>query len=224
MMELDDVAVARFLRADPQFFERNLKLLDEIALPDPHGGAAISLAERQQAALREKTRSLEGKLAELVEFGEANDAIGARVHRLTLAILAAADLQSLLAGMVGSLRDDFQVPHVAIRLWADVFDGVDADLAEFSAVAADFRSWVAGLATPYCGHRPDVELADWFGAAAENGAALKSFALIPLRDEHPLGVLVLASEDEQRFYSGMGTLFLQRIGEILSAALSRHVR
>jgi len=29
----------------------------------------------------------------------------------------------------------------------------------------------------------------------------------------------LASEDAQRFYPGMGTLFLQRIAEIVSSAL-----
>jgi uncharacterized protein YigA (DUF484 family) len=32
-------------------------------------------------------------------------------------------------------------------------------------------------------------------------------------------LLLLASEDPQRFYSGMGTLFLERLGELISAAL-----
>jgi uncharacterized protein YigA (DUF484 family) len=36
-----------------------------------------------------------------------------------------------------------------------------------------------------------------------------------------LGLLVLASPDGQRFNSGMGTDFLERIGEVASAALSR---
>jgi uncharacterized protein YigA (DUF484 family) len=33
------------------------------------------------------------------------------------------------------------------------------------------------------------------------------------------GLLLLASEDPQRFYSGMGTLFLERLGELISAVL-----
>ena len=33
----------------------------------------------------------------------------------------------------------------------------------------------------------------------------------------------MASEDKQRFYPEMGTLYLDRIGEILSAGLSRFV-
>jgi uncharacterized protein YigA (DUF484 family) len=35
------------------------------------------------------------------------------------------------------------------------------------------------------------------------------------------GLLVLASEDAQRFYPEMGTLYLKRIGELLSATLQR---
>jgi uncharacterized protein YigA (DUF484 family) len=35
-------------------------------------------------------------------------------------------------------------------------------------------------------------------------------------------MLALASEDPTRFYAGMGTLYLQRLGELLSAALERH--
>ena len=222
-MDLDDLAVAQFLRADPLFFERNLTLLDEIDLPDPHGGAAISLAERQQVALRGKLRNLEGKLAELVSFGEANDVISEKVHRLTLAILSATDLQGLLSDVVGKLQDDFQVPHVAIRLWADAKSDIDASLPEFSAVAADFRSWVEGLNRPYCGHRPGLDMQDWFSNATDGGLVLKSFALIPLRGERTFGLLVLASEDEQRFYPEMGTLFLQRMSDVLSAALSRYL-
>jgi uncharacterized protein YigA (DUF484 family) len=223
-MELDDVAVAQFLRADPQFFERNLNLLEEIALPDPHGGAAVSMTERQQAALREKMRLLEGKLLDLLAFGETNDAIGERMHRLTCAILETTSFASLITTVVNNLRDDFQVPHVAVRLWASAKNGDDAHLVQFATMPADFKDWANALNTPYCGHHPEMSVADWFGSApAENGAPLQSFALIPLRDGHTLGLLALASPDPQRFYPDMGTLFLQRISDMLSAALSRYV-
>ncbi len=45
-----------------------------------------------------------------------------------------------------------------------------------------------------------------------------------LRDgEHCFGVLAMASEDPQRFYPEMGTLYLERIGELLACALRRHL-
>ena len=50
------------------------------------------------------------------------------------------------------------------------------------------------------------------------------FALVPLRfGEHCVGVLALASEDAQRFYPEMGTLYLLRIGELLASAMRRHL-
>ena len=61
----------------------------------------------------------------------------------------------------------------------------------------------------------------WFGEAAPH---LKSFALVALaRDGLPFGVIALASEDPKRFYPEMGTLYLQRIGELLSHALWRFI-
>ena len=41
--------------------------------------------------------------------------------------------------------------------------------------------------------------------------------------EQAFGLLALASEDPQRFYPDMGTLYLKRLGEIVSAALARHL-
>jgi len=37
------------------------------------------------------------------------------------------------------------------------------------------------------------------------------------------GLLAMASEDEQRFYPEMGTLYVKRIGELVSAALLRYI-
>jgi hypothetical protein len=65
-----------------------------------------------------------------------------------------------------------------------------------------------------------LDIDAWFG---ETNSTLKSFALIALRSERSFGLLALASEDAQRFYPEMGTMFLKRIGELASAALKRYV-
>ena len=41
-------------------------------LPHPHGGRTVSIGERQLVATREKVKLLEGKLSELIQFGEEN--------------------------------------------------------------------------------------------------------------------------------------------------------
>ena len=65
------------------------------------------------------------------------------------------------------------------------------------------------------------DTARWFGDGA---AQLHSFAYLPLHaGSETIGLLVLASEDRQRFYPEMGTVFLQRIAEAVSSALHPHL-
>src|SRR5437879_13619737 len=92
-------------------------MLAEITVPHPHGGRAIPLSDRQMLGLREKSKALESRLTELLQIGEENDAIGEKMHRLSLALLSAPDLQSLLTVLYLHLREDFAVPHSALRIW-----------------------------------------------------------------------------------------------------------
>jgi uncharacterized protein YigA (DUF484 family) len=219
-MQNTDEQFCEYLRANPQFFERNAHLLTEIYLPSPHGSGTISLAERQQLAQRDKIRILEAKLSELIQFGEENDVISDKVHRLTLGILAARGFEALVQMVSHSLREDFQVPHVAIRLWANPQNKGDRAGGEFEPVDEALIAWAQELNAPYCGHSPAMGVEGWFG---ETNAPLKSYALIPLRGETVFGLLAMASEDAQRFYPEMGTLYLKRIGELLSVALLRYI-
>lgn len=217
-MQLTADQVAEYLRADPQFFEAHAALLTELYLPSPHGSGTISLAERQQLAQRDKIRILEAKLSELIQFGEENDVISERVHRLSLGLLAARSFDALTQLVGHNLREDFQVPHVALRLWARPQQAEDGTAEEFSGVSEELILWSQNLNAPYCGHLPPLALG--LDAAV---APLQSCALIPLRGEAAFGLLVLASEDARRFYPEMGTLYLKRIGELVSVALLRHL-
>ncbi len=211
--------VADFLRQNPGFFEQNVDLLVNLQIPHPHGGRAVSIGERQLVAVREKTRLLEEKLRELIGYGEENDAVSAKVHRLACRLLEAAGLDSALDTAYLDLLDHFAVPHVAVRLW-NVAER-NPETREFGEVAVEMREFVAQMSAPYCGNHAVYESQGWFGEAAPH---LKSFALVALRrGELCIGVLALASEDARRFYPEMGTLYLARIGELLASALSRHV-
>jgi len=57
----------------------------------------------------------------------------------------------------------------------------------------------------------------WFREAAEH---VRSVALVPLGESVVFGLLALGSEDPQRFFPGMGTLYLRRIGELCAAGVS----
>ena len=216
-MKAEDVV--RYLQDNHAFFEDQAEALAQIYIPHPHGGRAIPIAERQIITLREKSRMLETKLAELIQFGEENDAIGEKMHRLCLALFPAAELQGLLQALYYNLREDFAVPHAALRLWRA--DGEAAGEGEFAPVSGELRDYARALEHPYCGPDAPPEARDWFG---ESAAQLRSFACVPLRAEGRActGLLVLASEDAARFYPEVGTLYLQRLGELVSAALQRY--
>lgn len=209
--------VARYLQDNPGFFEDYAESLAQIYIPHPHGGRAIPIVERQILTLREKSKMLEGKLAELIQFGEENDAIGEKMHRLCLALFPAGDLRGMLQALYYNLREDFAVPHAAVRVWRGA-----GESPEFAPVGDELRQYAGSLEHPFCGPGANPEVASWFGEAV---AQLRSFACMPLRDGSKacVGMLALASEDLTRFYPEMGTLYLKRLGELASAALQRYL-
>jgi hypothetical protein len=207
--------VAAYLREHPEFFEEYADLLADIYIPHPHGGRAIPISERQILTLREKNRALESKLKELIDFGEENDVIGERLHRLTVAMMGARDLDAVLHDLYFNLREDFAVPHVALRLWPAE---PGSEREEFREAGEEARTFTESLSGPYCIGHAMFDTATWFG---EDGARLRSFAYIPLKGTDVVGLLALASEDAQRFYPEMGTLYLKRLGQIVVAALHR---
>jgi hypothetical protein len=214
MLRADEVA--RYLQDNPKFFEDYADLLTHFYIPHPHGGRAISITERQVIALRDKTKQLEAKLAELIRFGEENDAIAEKVQRLAAALVAAGDRDDALRTLYFHLREDFAVPHVAVRIWG--FGDPEAG-PEFNPVGEQTRIFAAGLAQAYCGPASGFEAVSWFGQA---GVSVRSLAMVGLRREaETFGLLALGSEDAQRFYPDMGTLYLLRIGELAAAALAR---
>ncbi len=214
-MKPEDVVL--YLQDHPQFFEEHADELAHISIPHPHGGRAIPISERQVVSLREKTRVLEVKLRELVQFGEENDALGDRVHRAAIELIKAPDLEAMLRVIYFNLREDFAVPHVSIRLWSE---SDHPSVAEFGPASQEVRVFAESLKHPYCCGKPMFETGQWFGEAE---SIVKSFAYVPLRADKVFGLLILASEDPQRFYPEMGTLYLKRLGELVSAGLGRYL-
>jgi uncharacterized protein YigA (DUF484 family) len=217
MAPMDAKAVAEYLRQNPKFFEEYADTIADIFVPHPHGGHAIPIAERQIVTLREKNGELEARLRELIRNGTENDQIGEKLHRSTLALFAAPDLETTLAVLYHSLKEDFGVPHVASRLWGKVPE--QSYLPELAATTHELREYADQLGAPYCGPVAPFESRDWF----DGGDGCQSFAFLPLRTAHTFGLLGLASEDGQRFYPGMGTVYLTRLAELASVATARYL-
>ncbi|WP_035853712.1 DUF484 family protein [Deefgea rivuli] len=210
--------VVLWLKQNPEFFDVFADDLAEIYVPHNHRGHAVSLAERQLLTLRDKNRTLEARLGELLQFGVENDTISDMLHQLTVGLMQANDLPSIIGTLEYHLKEKFAVPHMALRLW---LPDVQSNLREFSAVDESIHKLADNLAAPYCGPYVTDDILNWF--ALETGE-LKSFAQFALRTgDTPFGILVLASPDAERFYPEMGTLYLQRLSDLVSAAVRRVV-
>lgn len=208
--------VAQYLKDNPAFFEDYADFLADIFVPHPHGGHAISLAEKHMLTLRERTRLLESKLGELLQFGEENDAISDKVHRIVVSLLRTPSTEAVVNTFLFHLTENFNVPQASLRVWQGV-KGLEG-LPAAEAVDDSVKALALDMQHPYCGPEIHPEIKTWFGDSVEE---LKSYALVPLRHGETIGILAMGSEDPHRFFPEMGTLYLDRLGELLTSALQR---
>jgi len=217
---MTEIDIANYLRANPEFFEREADLLADVRFISPHSRRAVSLQERQAELLREKIRMLEGRLMEMIRHGTDNLALSDRLLCWARDLFLSQEAAALPGEIATSIQQKFSVPQVAIRVWGVAPDFAGADFAR--GVSDDARMLASSLREPFCGLNSGFEASSWLDEPAQ----AVSLALLPLRPlsadatGSAFGMLVLASPDPQRFTSTMGTEYLARIGEVASAALT----
>ena len=109
--------IANYLVQTPDFFERHAEVLATVELSSPHGTRAVSLQERQAGLLREKIRTLEQKVVDLIRHGQDNMAIGDKLQGWTFGLLKTVDPGQLPSVIARDLGLCFAVPQVALRVW-----------------------------------------------------------------------------------------------------------
>ena len=211
--------VAAWLRRHPGFLQQFPDLALSLVVPREDGPAA-SLASYQLDVLRDKNRELNRRLHELYGNAQENERLAVRTHQLTLALMRQDSAADTLRAMAASLAEDFAGDLVRIVSFRPV-DGIDADwlqvVAEDSPRLAGFRDILAE-GEPICGRLHPDKNALLYGVRAEE---VQSSALLALPG---VGLVAVGSHDGNRFFPGMGTLFLRMMGESLAAALRRFDR
>nr|WP_221301185.1 DUF484 family protein [Rehaibacterium terrae] len=209
--------VAAWLRRHPRFLEQFTDLALSLVVPREEG-KTTSLAHYQLEVLRDKNRELNRRLHELFHNAQENERLTVRTHQLTLALMRQRSAADTLRAMVATLGEDFQGDAVSVVLHAPVAGLEDAPwlqvIARDAAVLEPFRTFFAE-GEPLCGRLQPEKTALLFG---ERQDEVQSTALLPLGIR---GMLAVGSHDPNRFYPGMGTLFLRLMSEALLAALER---
>lgn len=210
--------VAAWLRRHPNFLKQFPDLGLTLVVPRDDGPAA-SLASYQLEVLRDKNRELNRRLQELFGNAQENERLAVRTHQLTLALMNQASAGDTVRAMAASLTEDFQGDLVRVVMfrpidgleWSDWFRVIpenDRALDPFRDALTDDE--------PLCGRLNPDKNALLYGPRAEE---VQSSALLSLPG---VGLVAIGSHDPNRFFPGMGTLFLRMMGESFAAAMARY--
>lgn len=209
--------VAAWLRRHPQFLKQFPDLALTLVVPREEGPAA-SLASYQLDVLRDKNRELTRRLQELFANAQENERLAVRTHQLTLALMRQRSAADTLRAMAATLAEDFNGDLVRIVVFQPVagLDGVDwlQHIDPTDARLQAFRDCIAE-GEPLCGRLQPEKHAVLYGPRTEQ---VQSSALLPVAG---VGLVAVGSREPNRFFPGMGTLFLRMMGDALAVALRR---
>ena len=213
-----DKAAIDYLEQHPDLLQRYPDLLTSLQVPHFSGGGSISLIERQVKLLREQNHTLEDQIHDLVDTAQQNEQLSEKMHRYSIGLMQAEEIDDLLSISMQTLKNVFDVDTAAVRFKPSI----EADMGLSDDEIISDKAYAALLDTLGIGRGnchndlDDALLHALFGKGAEG---IRSCGLAALDTPHRVGILALGSTSKDRFTPGMGTLFLERLGELMSAAL-----
>ncbi len=222
--QLNSACVAEYLANHSDFFLEHPTLLTQIKLSSPRSdqaNRAVSLQERQLEVIREKYKTLESHMADLMRIGQENDLMTQKYQRWTRSLLLARHNADCIDRLIHGLQTLFAVPYVTLRLWQTKAEHIDAWFAQ--PVPDATKNFANNLNAPYCGLAHHAEFMNWLKVGESE---VQSTVILPLRIEttsNAFGLLILGSPDPQRYTAEMATDFLSNISETASAALANFI-
>ena len=207
--ELDEDQVREYLKAHADFFQRHPDMLDHLHISHA-SGSAVSLVEKQVSVLRERNVEMRHRLNALTANARDNDLLYENTRHLVLTLLEARDRENLAKAFTVSMEQDFKVEHASLILFGEPGSEGDCRLETAESARIEIGAILKGR-KPMCGVLRKEELGYLFPNAGDIGSA----AVVPLVAGEELGVVAVGSSDAQRYHSGMGTLFLTHIADVL---------
>lgn len=218
---LSDEAVRDFLMDNGDFLQRNPELLDHLHVPHA-SGSAVSLVEKQVSVLRERNVEMRHRLKALTSTARENDKLFEETRTLVVKLLEANSVEELYDSFLEAMKTGFKAEYACMILFGEADEHsawrVDSLESARSAVGALFNG-----RKPVCGALRKEEF-NYLFASRGNPQPISqggSAAVMPLTDGAQLGLIAVGSSDAGRYHSGMGTLFLAHIGEVILRLLPR---
>lgn len=219
--DITEEEVAQYLKSHSGFFLKRDDLLLELTLAHD-SGQAVSLLERQVTLLRERNVAMRSRLNGLLDSANSNDHLFEKTKQLVLALIDAKSLDAIVNTFNRSLLSDFVVDFSSVTLFGDPAQhrSTVSRMVPVDDAYANIPGLLKSNKTTAGVLRPE-ELQFLF---SEQAAQIGSAAVVPLSHTKPLGVLAIGSKDPNHFSSGMGTLFLDYIAEVLNRILPQQLQ
>ncbi|MEY2342556.1 DUF484 family protein [Acidithiobacillus sp. IBUN Pt1247-S3] len=213
---MQDEAAAQcrtYLQAHPEFLVHEPDLLQELTLPHLGVGSASSLLERQVQRLRDERDHLQRCVDNLLDQARRQSDLGRHLSRLAVELLLAVNPDACVAALYRSLDEDFAVESSALLACPEsgLLDAIAIDESTWQRLVGD-REAQAGV------QLSEDDLRQYFPAAEH---APSSVASISVQAQDCRGVILLASQDPERYSADMATDLLEQISRLFSAALHR---
>ncbi len=215
---LDDQAVNDYLQQNPDFFIRNARQVEQMAVPHPVRGS-VSLVEWYMARQRNHIQRLEEEITLLLEQASANQELFDRLLALQGHLAAAGSLQDMLNRLQRWARE-LGLAGVNLRLFANQWRlGAPSEFVQLGLSRQVFellRIQRFGQQHHFLGSLNGQEL-------LPQAKAIGSVAMSLMGERGELGVLIFSSRDSQHYQAGMGTLLIQYLAQMMPELLSRWV-
>ena len=209
--------IADYLHRHPDFFQRHEYLLEDLTLPHPHGGKAISLIERQVGLMRDQKQALKKQLHHLSQSARTNETLLERLQALILTLIDSTSIDDAVERMRQGLHDDFHADAVELHLFGEQVNETRHDapvLKHFQTVLHNRR--------PICGHLRPEQLRFLFRERSEEIASAVLIPLCESAQDECMGLLGIGSVDAKRYHPEMGTLFVNHLGAVATRILRAH--
>ncbi len=222
MSDLGSIEVENYLQQHPEFFQEHLELLEKISVPHP-SGKAVSLISKQLELFRHRHHDMETQLNTLIEIARDNDKSANKMHELTLAVLEAESVETMIENLNVVLTECFLTDFFAIKIvTAEQYEVpitglfIEPGCAELTHFVKELGSNQAS-----CG-KPTLAQATFL--FADNALEVQSCAIIPMVFTEIEGLIAIGSRDAERFHYSMGHLFLTQMSEIIGTRFTSLLR
>lgn len=214
--EVTEQEIVQYLSQHPEFFTRHPDALRDLSLPHPSGNA-VSLIEKQVSSLRERNTELRYKLNQLLGNARDNDRLFEQSKRLILALLECDELDDFVDALYFNFDKEFDVSSTRIILFGQHISSSNARISSLEEAEIYLGSNIQ-YHRAVSGGLANEELAYLFD---RDRSKVGSGAFVVLHYNDVIGILAIGHEDAEHFQTGMGTLFLSHIGEVLNRILPK---